>query len=494
MNHQQTPLALIILDGFGHRIESPGNAIALAHTPFLRFVQQQYPLTYLEASGEAVGIPSTALGNSEVGHLTIGAGRVVEQPITILQHLINSHELGELPVWQQLLSPLSCHQQVHLIGLCSTAGIHGHVDHLIAYIRIVAHYTKSPIVLHLILDGRDSAPQSASEYISYLMDAVHQYNVTIASISGRYYAMDRDNNWSRTERAIAAMCGKGPHSTSWQAAIHASYDAQISDEFFLPVVLDSNRAIREGDLLICANFRPDRMRQLASSLATLKPSAIITPISYGIAIDTITLIERTSITDTLKEVVSSYDKSIFTIAETEKYAHVTYFFAGYREEAFANEQRVLIPSHKEKTYIQDPGMSAQEITETICGLQQLYDLYVINYANADMVGHSGDLPATIKAVEILDNQLQRLYNYIVQQHRGIMLITADHGNAEVMIDPQTGVPYTAHTNNVVPFMAISEQLPNLPLPAKGLSDIAPYILRLMQLPVPNCMKTKSCCF
>lgn len=490
MNHYKKPTALIILDGFGYSSEIAGNAIAQAKKPFIDYLLQQYPTRYLAAAGTAVGVPAGIIGNSEVGHVTIGAGRIVQQPITILQELITTGAMAENNRLRHALAAVSHNKTIHIIGLCSDAGIHGDLAHIAAYAQIAATYSNAPIALHLILDGRDSAPQSAERYIQELLTTVSAYPcISIASMSGRYYAMDRDNNWYRTEQAINAMCGIGKTDNSWQHALATSYAEGITDEFFIPTVIDHTKKITSGDLIICANFRPDRMRQLVSCLDALAPALLITPVSYGATVESLALIERTPVQDTLKEVLAAYDKSMFTIAETEKYAHVTYFFAGYKEEPFAHEQRVLIPSHKAMTYVNDPAMAAIAITNTVCAtMPYTYDFYLINYANADMVGHSGNLPATIQAIEILDQQLQRLYHFIVEQQNGIMLITADHGNAEVMIDATTGEPYTAHTSNPVPFIVVGKQIPEIPLPMHGLSEIAPYILRLMHLPIPAAMQ------
>lgn len=490
MKHRKSPIALVILDGFGYSPSHEGNAIALAHTPFINYLMHTYPSTILQASGTAVGIPEGVIGNSEVGHITIGAGRIVQQPITLLQEMVIDGSLAAIPLWQDIACQMDPAQTIHIIGLDSDAGVHGHINHLLLYTRTLAALTSNPIAVHLITDGRDVAPQSAAKYLErFCSETAHFQNVHIASISGRYYAMDRDKNWDRTNLAVKAMSGVGGCASSWEQVISENYKQGINDEFIVPMVLNPSLGIKAQDIVIFANFRPDRMRQLVSEIAELNPAIMISPIDYGNDVKTTVLIERTAIPATLKEVLAANNKSIFTIAETEKYAHVTYFFSGYKEEHFVGEVRRLIPSHKVKTYAHDPAMSAVEITNAVLATgDNLFDFYLINYANADMVGHSGDLAAAIAAIEVLDKELERLYRFIVHEHNGTMIVTADHGNAEAMIDPTTKQPQTAHTTNSVPCIVATLAAPILPLPSGGLSSIAPYILRSMGLPIPDEMR------
>ena len=490
MKHRKSPIALVILDGFGYSPSHEGNAITLAHTPFINYLTTTYPSTLLQASGSAVGIPEGVIGNSEVGHITIGAGRIVQQPITLLQEMVLDGSLASIPLWQDIACQMDPAQTIHIIGLCSDAGVHGHIDHLLLYTRTLAALTSNPIAVHLITDGRDVAPQSAVTYLEKFCKETAQFcNVHIASISGRYYAMDRDQNWERTALALNAMRGLGKCQRSWEHVISENYAQGITDEFIVPTVLNPSLGIKPQDIVIFANFRPDRMRQLVTEIGELNPAIMISPIDYGSDAKTTVIIERTAIPATLKEVLAENNMRMFTVAETEKYAHVTYFFAGYKEEPFAGETRKLVSSHKVKTYAQDPAMSAVEITNAVLATEQnLFDFYLANYANADMVGHSGDLAAAIAAIEVLDKELERLYRFIVHEHGGTMIITADHGNAETMIDPTTRQPQTAHTTNPVPCIVATLGTPMLPLPSDGLSSIAPYILRVMGLRIPAEMK------
>lgn len=496
------PLALIILDGFGLSNDKNNNAIAQAYIPHLERWFKQCPSALLQASGSYVGLPTGCLGNSQVGHLTIGSGRIIKQPITSISESIDNKTFYDNPVLKNSLAQIkAATSRLHIMGLCSDANVHSDIKQVYAYLQAAQSAGIGQVFLHLFLDGRDVPPRSASTYLTQLsaMIAKHAYGV-IGSLHGRFYAMDRDNNFERTQKSYDVLVGstKACKST-WQQVLDDAYAKGISDEFIEPVLLRLDAAIMPGDGVLFFNVRPDRVRQLTRSL--IDPSftgfvpdapvlsCFITPVDYGLSVATDVLFPAPCVLHTFKDVLCAAHKSMFVIAETEKYAHVTYFFNGMREQAVAGETRVLIPSRKLKTYAEQPCMSAPEITQTVIDtLDKPYDFYLINYANADMVGHSGNLAATIKAVECLDVQLGLLYDALVTQHNGTLYITADHGKAEEMFDDVAQQPKTAHTTNPVPFLVVTrDPVPdgcNKQLPLHELADIAPYILKRMGLPVP----------
>lgn len=487
------PIALIILDGFGYRKETIHNAIAKANTPHLDAWFATCPFSLLEASGTHVGLLAGAIGNSEVGHLTIGAGRVISQPVTQIHEAIHKGTFYYNPVLLQALAKIKQHsERLHIIGLCSDAQVHSDIEHMYALLKAAQAAGIKSVFLHLILDGRDVPPQSAATYLKPLSNYLSQtsYGI-IGSLHGRFYAMDRDNNGNRTEKSYNVLTGR-EHSKqkTWEEILANAYRQNITDEFITPVLLDADAFIKAGDGVIFFNTRPDRIAQLAESLVGFDLSCFVTLIDYGLTVSTEILFEQQPIFQTFKDVLAAAHKRMFVIAETEKYAHVTYFFTGMRRALLPGETRVLIPSLKLDTYAQQPNMSAPEITKAILEtMEKPYDFYLINYANADMVGHSGNLEATSKAIECLDAQLGLLYDAFVTQHHGTLYITADHGNAEEMFDPISGQPKTAHTTNRVPFLVVSTtNTGNKELSLSELADIAPYILRSMQLPVPDEMK------
>lgn len=500
------PVALVILDGYGYRKETEYNAIAQAKKPILDMLFQTYPHTLLEASGSAVGLLPGYIGNSEVGHLTIGTGRRIEQPITMIHNAINNGSFFTNSILNTTLQQLPATKKLHLIGLLSDGGVHSHIDHLWAYIKAARDAGIKHIVIHSFLDGRDTAPQSAIFYLNKLQNYTEQYGCLIGSIQGRFYAMDRDNNWERTAQSYHTLTQEEPiRFNTWQDAIKYYYAHEISDEFIPPTQLSHKGIINDGDGVIFFNFRPDRARQLTASFidntcnsfehTSPKLTFFITPTDYGLKTATTILFQTQPTHNTLKEVLSHAGKTIFTIAETEKYAHVTYFFNGGKEEAVPSEDRVLIQSIRAKNYVQHPEMSAQAITDTVLESLQNnpHDFYLINYANADMVGHSGDFQATIKAIECLDKQIKQLFDTIIMQLQGTLYITADHGNAEEKWDYQAQQVRTAHTSNKVPFVMIQHGLEHstMHLPMHTLDDVAPFILSQMGLTVPSQMHKKN---
>lgn len=501
MKHNH-PIALVILDGFGYSAEKKYNAIAHAHMPYFNAWWNKYPHAILSAAGSAVGLPDDMIGNSEVGHLTIGAGRVIEQPMTQWLSSIENNTFEHNFVLQAEFSKLlHVNGALHIIALLSDAGVHGHEKCVYALIDAAVKAGIKKIIVHAILDGRDVAPQSAYHYMQRLERLTKYYNhgtIIIGSIHGRFYAMDRDHHWDRTEisyRVLTEMSENGIYD-SWEKVLERNYTHGITDEFVVPTQLSAQAVIGNGDGIVFCNVRPDRARELTSCFAAqdfnhfvkkpLNLTFFITPVLYEKDFNTAVLFPREAINNTLKDVLAAHNKTIFTIAETEKYAHVTYFFRGENEQPVATEMRHMLSSISAKNYIEHPHMCAAEITDAV--VESLKnnpaDFYLINYANADMVGHSGSFGATIQAVEFLDKQLGILYDEIVMKMDGTLYITADHGKAEDMFDEKTGQVRTAHTNNPVPFIMVQQGLRKEELKLKELADIAPFILKNMQLQVP----------
>lgn len=496
------PVALIILDGFGFSSESQYNAITHAQKPFLDYLFDHYPHTFLRASGTAVGLPDNHIGHSEVGHLTIGAGRAITQSLTLMNKAIDDGSLCRHPILLSQLAKLKeSNGSLHIIGLLSDAGLHGHENHLYAFLQIAKQQGIKSTFIHPILDGRDAPPQSAATYLTHLEKIQEELNYgAIGSLHGRFYAMDRNKHWDRTQKSYDVLTQvTSIQATSWQEALANSYAQQISDEFLLPIQLNELATVHPGDGIIFCNIRDERASQLTAAfvdphfdhfpIKSLPLSFFITPVPYQ-NLTTAALYMRPVVKETLFDLLAAHHKTIFSIAETEKYAHVTYFFRGQELNPVATEVNVLIPSHSVTTYAQDPAMSAQAITERVCTSLQNdpADFYLINYANADMVGHSGNFEATVQAIEYLDAQIGKLYKEMVEMNNGILLITADHGKAEQMYDNKADQPHTAHTPNPVPFLYINKQDQHKELLLKELADIAPFILQLMHLPVPKVMK------
>jgi 2,3-bisphosphoglycerate-independent phosphoglycerate mutase len=504
------PIALVILDGFGYSTEKKYNAIAHAKMPHFNQWWQQYPHAIIKAAGRAVGLPDNWIGNSEVGHFTIGAGCIVQQPMTVwLDSIADGSFMHNKVMLDGFKRLVDAGGTLHIMGLLSDAGVHAHEKQIYASISAAVNAGIRKIIVHPFLDGRDVAPRSAYKYLENLSHYIEQYNnhnnnrVIIGSIHGRFYAMDRDHNWDRIEKSYRVLTEKqdGPYET-WQKVLEYYYAQNVTDEFIPPTSLNSEAHIHNGDGILFCNVRPDRARELTRCFMPyyappfiLKPlnlTFFMTPVVYDEHFSTIVLFPRKPVLHTLKDVLAEHKKTIFTIAETEKYAHVTYFFRGENEETVVTETCVMINSISAQNYVNNPCMSAREITQAVLNVlhSNKYDFYVINYANADMVGHSGDFDATVKAIEFLDVQLKLLYDTLVQKMDGTLYITADHGKAEQMYNAETGQPQTAHTNNPVPFLMIKKEYKNsdISLTIKELSQVASLILNNMGIPIPNEMQ------
>ncbi|MBO6036673.1 MAG: 2,3-bisphosphoglycerate-independent phosphoglycerate mutase [Acetobacter sp.] len=500
----KAPVVLIILDGFGWQEETAGNAVHLAQTPYFNTLWHNNPHSFIRTSGEDVGLPNGQMGNSEVGHLNIGAGRVVMQELPRIFNAIHDGSLATNPVLQHFITTLQASGGTcHLMGLISPGGVHSHQDHAIALAKIL-HSADIPVALHMFTDGRDTAPTSARAYIHQLQNALPK-TAFLATITGRYYAMDRDKRWDRIERAYNAIVdAKGPVASTVDEVIAHSYQENISDEFIPPTILNDYTGIKDGDGLLSFNFRSDRIRQIMEAL--LQPSfegftrqhivhfaaaVAMTHYSDTLRSSMSVLFPPEDFTNLLGEVVSHAGLRQLRIAETEKYPHVTYFMNGGQETPFEREDRILIPSPKIATYDLQPEMSAQKLTDKAIEAitSQRYDLIIMNFANPDMVGHTGVLKAAIKAVETVDSCLGSIAQAVADT-KGTMLITADHGNCETMIDPQTGAPHTAHTNNPVPIIVCGSTACALREGGK-LADIAPTLLDILHLPQPKEMTGQS---
>ncbi|NOX25812.1 MAG: 2,3-bisphosphoglycerate-independent phosphoglycerate mutase [Deltaproteobacteria bacterium] len=510
-----SPLLLIILDGWGVGEQIKTNAVYAAHTPNLDKWEAEYPTTTLVAHNGAVGLPAGQMGNSEVGHLNIGAGRVVYQNFTRINTAIERGELEQNPVLINLLDKLKgTNRALHLLGLVSDGGVHSHINHLKALVRIAVQRGLSRIFIHCFMDGRDTAPQSGGGYMEDLEDELAAIGGgRIATVSGRYYAMDRDNRWDRVERAWQALVdGQGVHCERPGAAITEAYAGGQTDEFIKPVVITANGApvatIDDGDGVLFFNFRADRARQLAHAFTdkefsgfktARRPilSQLVTCTSYekNLAVPVLfpSVFPSVSLDHILGEEVSRHNLRQLRIAETEKYAHVTYFFNGGREQPFPLEDRALLNSPQEvATYDLKPEMSAFLVTEELERRlrDNPYSLVVLNLANGDMVGHSGILAAAVRACEVVDICLGRLIKCL-HELGGTAIITADHGNADIMYDKDTNGPHTAHTTNPVPFILIGGPV-GVKLRAGGaLCDIAPTALELLGLDIPTEMTGRS---
>ncbi|MCC5791979.1 MAG: 2,3-bisphosphoglycerate-independent phosphoglycerate mutase [Legionellaceae bacterium] len=500
------PIVLIILDGWGYQPQDAHNAISQANTPTWDHWWQSMPHMLLDASGESVGLPSGQMGNSEVGHMHIGAGRVIAQDYTRINQAIAQHELPNNPVLQHLIRRLQTSgAALHLAGLVSTGGVHSHEAHLFALIDLLAPKLSSPVYLHCFLDGRDCPPQSARESLQRLAEKIQAYpHVHIQSLSGRYYAMDRDQRWERIAKAYD--CIAHAHSEHCFAqpedAIAYFYHHQIYDEFIVPSQIGTPHPVRDGDSFLFFNFRSDRARQLTQAFIDPdfdrfnnhkrpKLAEFVSMTQYSDALPCTVLFPPQILEHTLGQILAEQGLSQLRIAETEKYAHVTFFFNGGAEQVFPNEDRVLIASPKVSTYDLQPEMSAPELT---AALQEAidsaaYDVIICNYANADMVGHTGNLPATIEAIETLDGCLRQVADSTARAG-GCLLITADHGNAEQMFDDTTGQAHTAHTSQPVPLLFVGQGW-SFQQKTGTLADIAPSILHLLQIQAPREMTGRN---
>jgi 2,3-bisphosphoglycerate-independent phosphoglycerate mutase len=500
------PVILTVLDGWGFSPETNGNAIAQARTPVYDSLMASFPNTLVRTSGKAVGLPDGQMGNSEVGHLNIGAGRIVHMDITRIDLMIESGELFRHELLQQAMQR-GREQQLHLLGLVSDGGVHSHIHHLFALLRMAQQNRVERVFLHCFLDGRDTPPDSGKDYLRQLQQKMREYQIgAIATVTGRYYAMDRDNRWPRIERAYRAMVhGEATHkATDPVAAVIESYERGITDEFVEPIVVTTSSGepvgrIRDNDAVIFFNFRADRARQLTRALAEPNFDRFFDPKRpKNLFFVAMTQYEKTwpwlryvlgpqKPEHILAEIFAAEKLRNLRVAETEKYAHVTYFFNGGIEKPYPGEERVLVPSPKVATYDLKPEMSAEGITDVVVQAVEKgeFDVIIMNYANADMVGHSGKLEAAVKACEAVDAGLGRIFRALKEKGGGAWVITADHGNAETMIDPATGGPHTYHTTNPVPFILVSDD-PNVTLRPNGaLQDIAPTLLGLLGLPQPK---------
>ena len=470
-------VVLVILDGWGCAPPGPGNAISLARTPVFDRLWAEYPHTTLKASGEAVGLPPGQMGNSEVGHLTIGSGRILFQDLMRVNKAIETGELFDNPV---LRSAFERGENVHLLGLVSNGGVHSHIDHVRALLEIAPEKTW----IHAFTDGRDVSPHSAVHDLAELpLDR-------IATVAGRYYAMDRDKRWDRTERALDAIVyGKGEHASDPIAAVQGSYDRDVTDEFIEPVVIDGRpRLDPERDTAIFFNFRPDRTRQLSEKLGELGVD-LTTMTRYRDDFDFPVVFSEQPVEMVLADVLAEHGVRQLHAAETEKYAHVTYFFDGGREEEFAGETRLLVPSPRDvPSYDKKPAMSALELADRfVVEIGDGYAFAVVNFANPDMVGHTGVIPAVVEAVETVDACLGRVVE-AVDRLGGVCLVTADHGNAEKLLEEDGVSPHTAHTTNLVPLILTSA---GVSLQEGELSDLAPTILALLGFEKPAQMSGRD---
>jgi 2,3-bisphosphoglycerate-independent phosphoglycerate mutase len=473
-------VVLVILDGWGCAPAGPGNAVELADTPVFDRLWRDYPHTTLEASGEAVGLPPGQMGNSEVGHLTIGSGRVLDQDLQRINRAIADGSFFENPVLQ---AAFATGGDVHLLGLVSHGGVHSHIDHLQALLRFAPERTW----IHAFTDGRDVSPTSAAHDLAELPAG------RIATVAGRYWAMDRDQRWERTQRAFDAIVrGEGEHADDPVAAVEASYARGVTDEFVEPVVLDGRPRLKPSDAVIFFNFRPDRARQLTKLLLD-DGFEVTTMTRYSDELDTEVVFGEQQVEETVAEVLSEHGLRQLHAAETEKYAHVTYFLNGGREQEWEGETRLLVPSPREVgTYDKKPEMSAEQVASRFCAELEGggYAFAVVNFANPDMVGHSGVIPAVVAAVETTDACLGRVVE-TVERLGGVALITADHGNAETMLEPDGTSPHTAHTSNPVPLIVTD---PEATLREGGeLSDLVPTALAYLGLTKPLQMSGQNLC-
>jgi 2,3-bisphosphoglycerate-independent phosphoglycerate mutase len=507
-----SPVVLVILDGWGYREETDGNAIAKANTPVMDSLWHAYPRTLIQTSGKAVGLPKGQMGNSEVGHLNIGAGRTVPQELVRISDAVEDGSLLKNPALVEVCEAVAQkHRKLHLIGLCSQGGVHSHLSHLFALLELAKNHGIQDVCIHAILDGRDTPPTSGIEEIQRLQAEISHVGVgRIVTLSGRYYALDRDHRWDRVQKAYEVMTQDIPEAIgpSPQDVLEEAYRQKVTDEFILPVRIAPG-AIEPGDGVIFFNFRPDRARQLTQALvdpnfkgferSLIEPLSLVTFTQYDPQLPIRVAFEPQTLDNILGEIIANNGLKQFRVAETEKYAHVTYFFNGGIEDPLEGEERFLVPSPMVPTYDKSPAMSAKDVTAAAIEAiqQQEYALVVINYANPDMVGHTGNMDATVQAIETVDRCVGQLLEQVIKVG-GTTLITADHGNAEYMWD-ESGNPWTAHTTFPVPFILVEGEQRKIPgygtdvlLRADGcLADIAPTILEILHLPKPDEMTGQS---
>lgn len=508
---KNTPLLLAILDGWGLADEGKTNAVSVAHTPNMDSWSNTFPCTSLVAHNGMVGLPEGQMGNSEVGHLNIGAGRIVYQDYTRINRAIDSGEFASNHVLGDIIDRVLAEDStLHLCGLLSDGGVHSHINHLFALLKLCKEKGLAKVFVHCFMDGRDTPPSSGLDYMQQLVAGMGEIGCgRVATVSGRYWAMDRDKRWDRVKKAWQALVhGKGGHATDPLQAVKEAYDRKETDEFIVPTVLveasgEAIAPINDGDGVFFFNFRADRVRELCHAFTdadfdAFDPGArpellqLATMTEYEADFNFPIAFPPLTMTHILGEELSHHGLHQLRIAETEKYAHVTYFFNGGEEEPYPGEERILIESPRDvATYDLKPGMSAEAVTDTL--LQALreneeagtpFDVIILNFANGDMVGHTGVLEAAVKACETVDHCMGRIYAYM-RKRQGVMLITADHGNAEIMVNPETGEPFTAHSLSPVPLILVAEQFKGCGLQDGGaLKDIAPTMLSLLGLPVP----------
>ena len=497
--------AIIIMDGFGLRTDARGNAIKEAGTPNLDALMKKYPHTQIEASGKAVGLPAGQMGNSEVGHLNLGAGRVVYQDISLIDHAIETGEFFANPAFKKAAENVKKNgTALHLVGLTSDGGVHSHVEHLYALLELCKREGVQNVYVHCVTDGRDVPPDSAREYVKQVEQKARALGVgTVATVVGRYYYMDRDNRWERVKRGYdCVFAGVGNSYTNADAGIAASYAAGKYDEFIEPIVVSGYKGVQDGDSMIFYNFRSDRAREITRAAiypdfdlfereGGYKKIVYVGMTQYDATFTGLyTAFAPKEIVNTLGEYLGKCGKTQARVAETEKYAHVTFFFNGGVEEPNKGERRVLVPSPKVATYDLQPEMSAPEVTEKALGAVGDVDVLIMNFANCDMVGHTGVFGAAVKAVRAVDEGVGKVVEKVLASG-GTALIVADHGNAEQM-SFDDGAPCTSHTTNLVPFIVAGEQYAGAALREGGaLCDVAPTLLKVMGLPKPEEMEGKS---
>lgn len=500
-----SPMLLLIFDGFGYGAPSAYNAIANAQTPNFDALWQHYPHTLIAGSGRGVGLPDAQMGNSEVGHLNIGAGRIVFQEFTRISHAIEDRSFFDNAILQQAIDKAVTKQKaVHILGLASPGGVHSHLDHILAAIELAAERGVKKLYIHAFLDGRDTPPQSAEASLQAIEEKLAALKLgQIATLCGRYYAMDRDQRWERVQQTYELLTNNQAkyHAMNAIDGLLAAYKRGETDEFVSPTLICPSK-VEEGDTILFMNFRADRARELTQAFidpdfngfnrtSIPKLAAYVCLTQYDANFTASVAFPPTNLHHIFGEYIAQHGLKQLRIAETEKYAHVTFFFNGGVETAFAGEERLLIPSPKVATYDLQPEMSAPELTEKLIQaiLSKKYDCIICNYANADMVGHSGNYAATVAAIECLDVCLGKI-RMALEQSGGEMIITADHGNADCMYDPLTQQPHTAHTINPVPFIYVGR--PASIIKKEGvLADIAPTMLYLMGLTIPNEMTGTS---
>ncbi len=508
----ESPVVLAILDGWGYREEISDNAIKTANTPIMDSLWSAYPHTLISASGADVGLPNGQMGNSEVGHLTIGSGRIIQQELVRITNIVKNNQLNQVNELKKIADSLKKNNStLHITGLCSDGGVHSHIDHLLGLIKWASEIGIKKVAIHIITDGRDTPAKSAAKYLNQIEECIKKYKTgEIVSICGRYWIMDRNLLWDRTERAFRNLTDPNVKvsNISPKDYLSKSYNKKITDEFLEPIRI-SNNFLKDGDSLICFNFRPDRARQIIKSLSEKQFSEferksvpnldIVTFTQYEANLPVKIAFPPESLNNFIGQIVSENGLKQYRTAETEKYPHVTYFFNGGVEVPLPGEIRNLIPSPRVATYDMEPEMSAEELTMSCAQAIKSgeYAFVVINFANPDMVGHTGNMNATIKAIETVDRCIGKIVN-ATGEMGGSILITADHGNAEVMKGP-SGEPWTAHTINKVPLIFIEGEKRKIPNMGNeillrdnaGLADIAPTLLQLLNLPIPKEMTGES---